>query len=89
MSKTDNIVVKHHALDQCQVFVSGRRVAYVLYGDDMPINFLPKEVCGLKLSDKEKKEIAEETRRQMAELTRARDADASELEELIHPTPAE
>jgi len=51
---------------QCEVMVGKYRVAYVCYGEGMPINFLKKACSGVELTDQEKIKVAEETRRQMA-----------------------
>ena len=57
-NSTLQIKLRHHALDQCEVLVSGKRVAYVCYGDEMPINYLPKKTIGLQLTIDEKIAIA-------------------------------
>ena len=79
MSSTLDCEVRYHALDQCQVLVNGRRVAYVLYGKDAKINHLPKKNTGLALTIEEKIAVAKFTREAMDKINAERDAKFREL----------
>lgn len=90
MSNTaTQVVVRHHALDQCEVLVSGKRVAYVRYGTPAPLNWLPPQTIKLQLSVAEREAIAREARAQMEALNAERDGQAARLAALTAgPAPA-
>ena len=84
------IEVIHHALDQAQIMVEGRRVGYICYGGaEMPINYLPKACVGVQLTTEERIEVAKYVRGVMPELTAKYKGDQQELETLISGKPQE
>ena len=84
----NDVVVRHHALDQCEVLVSGKRVAYVCYGDRAPFNWLPNRTIRLELNPDERERIATAARAQMAQLNADRAAQADRLAALEAGEPA-
>lgn len=60
-------------------------VAYVCYGEGMPINWLPKPVSGLALTDQEKIEVAKYIRAEMANRNATKSAELDELTKLSAP----
>lgn len=97
MPATMNVTVRHHAHDQCEILVSGKRVGYVCYGEQKPINWLRVKTIGFRLTEQEKIEIAREARGQMVALNEQRAEAAVELKRLqsgadaylVAPSPPE
>ena len=78
----ENITIEDFGPNQCQVKVGKHRVAYVCYGENKPINFLPKSVTGLKLTDAEKLTVAKKVRSVMDGRTQDKDSVSDELAQL-------
>ncbi len=69
--------------NQCEIMIGRRRVGYVGFGENMPINFLNKATSGVSLTKQERIEAAEKTREQMETLNREREAMNSQLRSLV------
>lgn len=78
----DAIRIVDHGPDQCVAKVGARNVAYVCYGDGMPINWLPKSASGVRLTDAEKLEAAKQIRKIMANRTKVADDVSRQLDEI-------
>jgi hypothetical protein len=79
----DSIKIEDQGPNQCHVLVGKRRVAYVCYGENAPINFLPKHIAGIGLTDQEKIKVATHVREEMAKRTKQRDEQQQTLKKLV------
>lgn len=75
----ETVSVKEMTPKQCQVLVGKYRVAYICYGDSMPINWLTKSTSGLKLTDEEKLQVAKTVRADMAQRNEVKSTVGDEL----------
>lgn len=87
----EKIEVKEMSPKQCQVMVGKHRVAYVCYGEGKPINWLPRPVSGITLTEPERVEVAKFVREDMAKRNQAKESVNNALAELsssnyVHPT---
>lgn len=80
------VTVKHHALDQCEVLVAGRRVAYICYGEKAKLNWLSSKYMkdsGEQLTIEEKIAINKFVKQAIEQLTGKREARRKEVADLI------
>lgn len=72
---------------QCHIHVGKHRVGFVCFGESKPINWLPKSVTGLPLTDEEKLTVAKTVRDEMARENEKRDRVQNELAALSGKQP--
>lgn len=81
----DQLSLEKNHPNQFRCKVGKYVVAYICYGEGMPINWLPKSVSGLTLTDQEKIEVAKFIRREMQTHNAAKQSEQDELARLSAP----
>lgn len=76
------ITLKRMHAKQMEIMVGKCRVGYICTGRDKPINFLPKSVTRVELTEAEKIAVAKHVRQEMEKVNSQTEAESDELRNL-------
>lgn len=77
---TLKVTLSHHALDQAQILVNGRRFGYLCLGEGKKINWLSASYLKMTLTTAEKIAIVKHVKAEAAKLTEIRDAELAQID---------